>query len=58
MKYKIYRLVQSETNVVLMIDVDEFQYESFDSIEEAKDAILRRGNYFERYTIINYVVVN
>ena len=58
MKYKIYRLVQSEANAVFMIDVDEFKYELFDSIEEAKNAILSKGYYHERYTIINYVVLD
>ena len=55
MKYKIYRLVQSEANAVFMIDVEEFKYDLFDSIEEAENAVIERGSSTERYTIIAYM---
>lgn len=59
MKYKIYRLASNGITDFgfgkqLILD-EEFEYEEFDTIEEAISTIERRGERYIHYTVLPYI---
>lgn len=59
MKYKIYRLVtngndKGDTIKRVVLDAD-FEYDEFDTIEEAYKRLLREGTSYRNYTILPYI---
>ena len=59
MKYKIYILVSNGNDkgstIKRVIEDSEFEYNEFDTIEEAYEAIKNRGNDYCNYTILPYI---
>jgi len=59
MKYKIYILVSNGSDkgssIKRVIEDIEFEYDKFDTMEEAHEAIKNRGNDYCNYTILPYI---
>jgi hypothetical protein len=58
MKYKIYilkRQADYKDNVKKVIEDEEFEYEEFDTTEDAYEAIKARGTDYCNYTILPYI---
>jgi hypothetical protein len=59
MKYKIYILVSNGNDkgstIKRVIEDSKFEYNEFDTIEEAYEAIKNRGNDYCNYTILPYI---
>ena len=59
MKYKIYILVTNGNDkgstIKRVIEDNEFEYEEFDTMEDAYEAIKNRGNDYRNYTILPYI---
>jgi hypothetical protein len=59
MEYRIYILVSDsvgrEGEIKRVIEADDFIYESFDSIEEAFEALRNKGKNYCNYTILPYI---
>ena len=59
MKYKIYILVSNGNDkgstIKRVIEENEFEYDEFDTIEQAYEAIKNRANNYRNYTILPYI---
>jgi len=62
MEYKIYKLVTNGNDggetIKRVLEVKRFEYESFDSIEDAYEQIKLRGDDYCNYTVLPYIVIS
>lgn len=61
MKYKIYRIVgngYNEGSIKMVIEDSEFEFEVYDSIEEAVKELEQRGEKYTNYTILPHIFLN